>query len=181
MRNLALRAAEAARNTSELIEKTIKAVKAGNEMTVSTQDAFQANAELSGKISQLVDEIASASEEQAHGIAQVNTAVAEMDKVTQQTAANAEESASAAEEMNAQAKQMRMFVEELAAVVGVNVEDSGSSGRRSISTAAPGKPALPKPAERKKKNQGKQEKSTKQKPGDVIPFGQNEKESFKDF
>lgn len=181
VRNLALRAAEAARNTSELIEKTIKAVKAGNEMTVSTQDAFQANAELSGKISQLVDEIASASEEQAHGIAQVNTAVAEMDKVTQQTAANAEESASAAEEMNAQAKQMRMFVEELAAVVGVNVEDSGSSGRRSISTAAPGKPALPKPAERKKKNQGKQEKSTKQKPGDVIPFGQNEKESFKDF
>ena len=151
VRNLALRAAEAARNTSELIEKTIKAVKTGNEMTVSTQDAFQANAELSGKISQLVDEIASASDEQAHGIAQVSTAVAEMDKVTQQTAANAEESASAAEEMNAQAQQMRMFVEELAAVVGVEVEESGSSRRGSIPLAAPGKPALPKPAERKKK------------------------------
>jgi methyl-accepting chemotaxis protein len=181
VRNLALRAAEAARNTSELIEKTIKAVKAGNEMTVSTQDAFQANAKLSGKIGQLVDEIASASEEQAHGIAQVNTAVAQMDKVTQQTAANAEESASAAEEMNAQAKQMRMFVEELAAVVGVNVEDSGSSGRRSISAAPVGKPALPKPAESKKKNQGKQEKSPRRTPSDVIPFDQDEKESFKDF
>lgn len=60
-----------------------------------------------------MDEIATASEEQAHGIAQLNTAVTEMDKVTQQTAANAEESASAVEEMNAQAQQMRMYVAEL--------------------------------------------------------------------
>ena len=118
VRNLALRSAEAARNTSDLIEKTIKAVKNGNEMTASTQEAFRANAELSGKISQLVDEIATASEEQAHGIQQVNTAVAEMDKVTQQTAANAEESASAAEEMNAQATQMRGYIDDLAAVIG---------------------------------------------------------------
>jgi methyl-accepting chemotaxis protein len=181
VRNLALRAAEAARNTSELIEKTIKAVKTGNEMTISTQDAFQANAELSVKISQLVDEIASASDEQAHGIAQVSTAVAEMDKVTQQTAANAEESASAAEEMNAQAQQMRMFVEELAAVVGVDVEESDSSGRGSLPSAAVGKPALPKPAERKKRILVKHEKSTKKKPRDVIPFGKDDKESFKDF
>src|SRR5207344_2800536 len=48
VRNLALRSAEAARNTSDLIEKTIKAVKNGNEMTTSTQEAFRANAELSG-------------------------------------------------------------------------------------------------------------------------------------
>jgi len=52
-----------------------------------------------------VDEIATASEEQSHGITQVNTAVAEMDKVTQSTAANAEESAAAAEELNDQAEQ----------------------------------------------------------------------------
>ncbi len=118
VRNLALRAAEAARNTSELIEKTIKAVKNGNEMTASTQEAFRANADLSGKIAQLVDEIATASQEQAHGIAQVNTAVAEMDRVTQQTAADAEESASAAEEMNAQAVHMRGYIDDLAAVIG---------------------------------------------------------------
>ncbi len=181
VRNLALRAAEAARNTSELIEKTIKAVKAGNEMTVSTQDAFQANVKLSGKISQLVDEIATASVEQAHGIAQLNTAVTEMDKVTQQTAANAEESASAAEEMNAQAQQMRVYVEELAAVVGVSIGDSESSGRGAISTAGGVKPALPQPEGRKTKNQEKPGKSVKPKPGDVIPFDQDEKGSFKDF
>jgi len=110
--------AQAAKNTSDLIEKTIKAVKNGNEITVATQMAFKANADISGKIGQLVDEIATASQEQAHGIGQVNTAVADMDKMTQQTAANAEESASAAEEMNAQAKQMREYIDDLSAVIG---------------------------------------------------------------
>ncbi len=179
VRNLALRSAEAARNTSDLIEKTIKAVKNGNEMTASTQQAFRANAELSGKISQLVDEIATASEEQAHGIQQVNTAVTEMDKVTQQTAANAEESASAAEEMNAQAQQMRMYVEELAGVVGVDVSRSGQSGM--VRASAEQKPALPAPAGKKTKVRGGGEKSVRPKPDDIIPFGQEEKESFKDF
>ncbi|MBA4421673.1 MAG: methyl-accepting chemotaxis protein [Syntrophus sp. (in: bacteria)] len=181
VRNLALRAAEAARNTSDLIEKTIKAVKAGNEMTLSTQDAFQANVKLSAKISQLVDEIATASEEQAHGIAQVNTAVTEMDKVTQQTAANAEESASAAEEMNAQAQQMRIYVDELAGIVGVNMGDSGSTARGAITAATGGKRALSQIEGRKMKDQHMQGKSAKPKPGDVIPFDQADKDSFKDF
>jgi methyl-accepting chemotaxis protein len=118
VRNLAMRASEAAKNTSNLIENTIKAVRKGNEMTNATQEAFKENAAISKKIAQLVDEIATASEEQSHGITQVNTAVAEMDKVTQSTAANAEESAAASEELNAQAEQMKSFVEDLARVVG---------------------------------------------------------------
>jgi methyl-accepting chemotaxis protein len=129
VRNLALRAAEAARNTSELIEKTIQAIKKGNEMTVSTRDAFSANAELSGVIAQLVDEITEASQEQANGITQVNKAVAEMDRVTQQTAANAEESASAAEEMSAQAIRMGDYIEDLAAVI--------DGGRGAVGPALP--------------------------------------------
>ena len=126
VRNLAMRSAEAAKSTSNLIENTIKAVNHGSAITATTQEAFVANASIAGKIGQLVDEIATASEEQAHGISQVNTAVAEMDKVTQQTAANAEESASAAEELNAQASQMRGLVSELAAVIS----GSGSDGVR---------------------------------------------------
>jgi len=129
VRNLALRAAEAAKNTNNLIENTIKAVKSGNELTISTQEAFKENAEIAGKIAQLVDEIATASQEQAHGISQVNIAVAEMDKVTQQAAANAEESASASEEMNAQAEQMKVFVGELSAVVGGSSAHQGPSTR----------------------------------------------------
>jgi len=133
VRNLALRAAEAAKNTNNLIENTIKAVKRGNELTLSTQVAFKENADIAGKIAQLVDEIATASQEQAHGISQVNIAVAEMDKVTQQAAANAEESASASEEMNAQAEQMKVFVGELAAVVGGSSAHHGSSDRSASS------------------------------------------------
>jgi methyl-accepting chemotaxis protein len=105
VRSLALRAAEAAKTTGSLIEGTIKAIQHGNELTHQTQEAFKENAAISKKIAQLVDEIATVSEEQSHGITQVNTAVAEMDKVTQSTAANAEESAAAAEELNAQAEQ----------------------------------------------------------------------------
>jgi methyl-accepting chemotaxis protein len=56
-----------------------------------------------GKTTDLVGEIAAASQEQARGIEQVNTAVAQMDKVTQQNAANAEESANASEQLRAQA------------------------------------------------------------------------------
>ncbi len=131
VRNLALRAAEAAKNTSQLIENTIKAVENGNELTIATQAAVKDNAEISVKISQLVEEIATASQEQAHGIAQVSTTVANMDKVTQQQAANAEESASAAEEMNAQAAEMKVFVTDIIAVVDGARNDTGfnSTGR----------------------------------------------------
>jgi methyl-accepting chemotaxis protein len=118
VRNLAMRASDAAKNTSNLIENTMKAVRKGNELTNATQEAFKENAAISQKIAQLVDEIATASEEQAQGINQLNTTVAEMDKVTQSTAASAEESAAASQELNAQAEQMKVYVEDLVTVVG---------------------------------------------------------------
>jgi methyl-accepting chemotaxis protein len=118
VRNLAMRAAEAAKNTSNLIENTIKGVKNGNELTGLTQEAFKENVKIAGKIGNLIDEIAAASQEQSQGINQINIAVAEMDKVTQQTAASAEESASASEELNAQAEQMKGYVYDLAALIG---------------------------------------------------------------
>jgi methyl-accepting chemotaxis protein len=136
VRNLAMRAADAAKNTSDLIENTIKAVKNGNELTQSTKDAFKENMEISVKVAELVAEIAAASNEQAQGIEQVNTAVAEMDKVVQQVAANAEESASASEEMNAQSQQMRSIVDELVVVVnggkGHIAFDAGKTADRAV-------------------------------------------------
>jgi len=117
VRNLAMRAADAAKNTANLIEGTVKKVNAGGELVAKTNEAFGEVARSSAKVGQLVGEIAAASSEQAQGITQVNTAVTEVDKVTQQNAASAEESASAAEEMNAQAEQMRSFVGELNGLV----------------------------------------------------------------
>jgi len=74
------------------------------------------------QVDELVAEVTSASKEQTQGITQVNTAVGQMDKVTQSNAANAEESAAAAEELNAQAGTMKHTVAELLKLVGGNRE-----------------------------------------------------------
>jgi len=135
VRNLAMRSADAAKNTSSLIENTIKAIQRGNESTQQTQNAFKDQMAVASKIKDLVDEIAAATSEQSHGISQVNIAVAEMDKVTQRTAANAEESASASEELNAQAEQMKGYVAELVQIVGGSSHAVTSAGGRGASRA----------------------------------------------
>ncbi|MBN1765128.1 MAG: MCP four helix bundle domain-containing protein [Sedimentisphaerales bacterium] len=118
VRNLAMRSAEAAKNTAALIEDSVKNSQNGVDITSEVAKMLEEIVTSVGKTTELVGEIAAASQEQAQGIDQVNTAMAQMDKVTQQNAANAEESASAAEELNAQAKQMNNIVGELAAMVG---------------------------------------------------------------
>jgi methyl-accepting chemotaxis protein len=129
VRNLAMRASEAAKNTSNLIEGSVKKIKNGSDIVTKTNDAFVKVATGAKKVAELVGEIAAASNEQAQGVDQINKAVAEMDKVVQQNAASAEESASAAEEMNAQAETMKGFVGELAAVVGGSRNGHGNGGR----------------------------------------------------
>ncbi len=132
VRNLAMRASEAAKNTANLIEGTVKKVKDGSDIVDRTNEAFQQVASSSTKVGQLVSEIAASSNEQAQGIEQINKAVTEMDKVTQQNAANAEESASASEEMNAQAEQMKSMVDELVTMVG----GVSANGRKKPSSMA---------------------------------------------
>jgi len=117
VRNLALRSAEAAKSTSGLIQGTLNQVEHGDELVSKTYEAFEKVAESSSKVGSLLKEIDEASKEQSHEIDQVNTAVTEMDKVTQQNASNAEESASASEEINFQALKMRTMVTELLTLV----------------------------------------------------------------
>ncbi len=117
VRNLAMRAADAARDTSNLIEESVRQIKEGADLVDVTNKAFDEVAVQAEKVTHLVGEIAAASTEQAQGIAQVNAAVGEMDRVVQQNAATAEESASASEEMNAQADQMKSTVSELVGYV----------------------------------------------------------------
>jgi len=136
VRNLAMRAAEAAKSTSVLIEGTVKKVKEGSELVERTNTAFAEVSKSAAKVADLVSEIAAASHEQAQGIDQINKAVAEMDKVTQQTAANAEESASASEEMNAQAEQMKDIAAELMMLVGGRIESRSAASAASAPSQA---------------------------------------------
>jgi methyl-accepting chemotaxis protein len=136
VRNLALRAAEAAKNTSVLIEGTIKKVKEGSDLVSRSNSAFSEVTKSILGAGGLVGEISSASSEQAHGIDQLNKATAEMDKVVQENAANAEESASASQEMSAQAEQMKGFVGDLAAMIG-----GGEKGGKQKSRTSSGRKA----------------------------------------
>ena len=131
VRNLALRSAEAAKNTAVLIEGTVKKVGAGSELVEKTNAEFSKVEESSSKVGELVGEISAASNEQSQGIGQVNIAVTDMDKVVQQNAASAEESASASEELNAQAEQMKSIVNDLAIMVGGSGK-AKSETRRSV-------------------------------------------------
>jgi methyl-accepting chemotaxis protein len=117
VRNLAIRSAEAAKNTANRIEESVRKAKNGVEISDEVGKALNGIAASISKTSDLVGEIAAASQEQSQGIDQVNTAVAQMDKVTQQNAANAEESASASEELSSQAEQMQGIVTELVRLV----------------------------------------------------------------
>jgi methyl-accepting chemotaxis protein len=152
VRSLAMRAAEAAKNTSELIESTVTKVKNGAGLVDETKQAFDHVADSTGKVAELVGEIAAASTEQAQGIDQINQAMADMDKVTQSAAANAEETASASEQMNSQADSMQAFVNDLMAVIDGG--KSARSGMASLGQRDAGKkrqPRLPAPAAKKAK------------------------------
>ena len=117
VRNLAQRAAQAARETTGLIENSTSKAKEGTEVASEVGKALSAIVNDVTKVTDLIDGITKASEEQAQGVDQVNTAVSQMDRVTQQNASGAEESASAAEELSAQAQAVRGMVDELTGVV----------------------------------------------------------------
>ena len=110
VRNLAQRAAAAAKETTTLIEDSVNKSREGKA-------SVQAIVTGVAKVTELINGIARASDEQAQGVEQVNAAVAQMDKVTQQNAAGAEESASASEQLTAQAASTKALVDELMVLV----------------------------------------------------------------
>ena len=119
VRSLAQRSAIAAKETADKIADACTRSAQGVDLSVKVTAGLQQILEKSREVDRLVTEVATASNEQSEGIAQINTAVSQMDKVTQSNAANAEETASAAEELNAQSEELRNAAAQLAALVGV--------------------------------------------------------------
>jgi len=118
VRNLAMRAADAAKNTTTLIEGIVVKIQTGTVMVGKTNESFAKVASGAKKVGEIVSEMKAASDEQAQGIGQISNAIAEMDRVIQRNAANAEESASASEQMKAQAERLKEFVGQLTSLVG---------------------------------------------------------------
>jgi methyl-accepting chemotaxis protein len=120
VRNLAIRAATSAKNTSELIGKTIDRVKVGTEIITKINSTISKISSETEKVSGLLNSITNASEQQAQDIEKINQAIVEMEKVVQGNASGAEQSASTAEELNAQAEQMKSYAGELVRMIGEN-------------------------------------------------------------
>jgi methyl-accepting chemotaxis protein len=118
VRNLAQRCAQAARDTTALIEESISRSGSGKAKVDQVAAALRGVTEEVAKMKTLVDEVNLSSQEQVRGIGQIGKAIAQMEQVTQKAAANAEESASAAEELSAQSATLWGIVEQLTAMVG---------------------------------------------------------------
>ncbi|MDH3342195.1 MAG: methyl-accepting chemotaxis protein [Gammaproteobacteria bacterium] len=110
VRNLAGRSATAAKEIKELIQNSVVKVENGSKLVTESGGALSEIVDSVKKVSDIVAEIAAASKEQSDGIGQVNTALLQMDEMTQQNASLVEEAAAASEAMGAQAQELDALV-----------------------------------------------------------------------
>ncbi|MBU4034542.1 MAG: methyl-accepting chemotaxis protein, partial [Proteobacteria bacterium] len=107
VRNLAMRAAEAAKNTSELISGTVAKVNTGSQLVSEAGESFSQASQSQQRVGILVADISRSSKEQATSIVQLSNTINEVDAGTQQAASAAEETASASEELSAHAEMLK--------------------------------------------------------------------------
>ncbi len=110
VRNLASKSAEAAKNTTALIENSVNSVKNGTEIANETAQSLQAIIDGVGKTSELIGEISKATNEQATSINQVTLGVDQISSVVQTNSATSEESAASSEQLNSQAQMLKKLV-----------------------------------------------------------------------
>jgi methyl-accepting chemotaxis protein len=140
VRNLAMRSAEAAKTTAELIEQAVQNANGGVGLGEEVMQNLSDIEGRIGKVREVAAEIAASAEQQSQGIGQISVAVEQMNEVTQQVAANSEEAASASEELSSQAEVMRGLVGQF------RLSDGGSQGgtyRAAARPAAAYRPAAP--------------------------------------
>ncbi len=182
VRNLAMRAADAAKNTSGLIEGTVQKVQVGTSLVGETSNSFNTVTESSERIAVLISEIANSAEEQATALNQMNESLQEIENVTQSNASAAEEAAAASEELTGQADMMKSFVEDLLAFVEGRA--AGAGAPRMVATSrydSGGQPATAhlKSLPGNSSFVGKKERKTaSSRAEEVIPFDDDEFEDF---
>ncbi|KAB0854798.1 methyl-accepting chemotaxis protein II [Cronobacter sakazakii] len=131
VRNLASRSAQAAKEIKALIEDSVSRVDSGSVLVESAGETMQEIVGAVTRVTDIMGEIASASDEQSRGIDQVALAVSEMDRVTQQNASLVQQSAAAASALEDQASRLSQ------AVAAFRLAASRASAPRSVQTAAP--------------------------------------------
>ena len=169
VRALALRSAEAARDTNVMIETGQQRADMSVATAEEVEELLTRIRDMVQKVSGLMGQVAQGSQEQTRGIDQVNAAMSQMDGVTQSNAANAEENASSSEELSSQARELLAMVDDLVRVVGgaKSTADPAQEKEGPGSAAAPMQrrlaPAPAKPGARPA--QAKTAPQSSQKPG----------------
>ena len=107
VRNLAQKSAEAAKDTTALIDDTVKAVEQGSRLADNTANSLHEVVSGQKELSLLISEIAAASDEQANAVSQVTTGIDQISSVVQTNSATAEESSAASSELNDQGRNLR--------------------------------------------------------------------------
>ncbi|ELY3455309.1 methyl-accepting chemotaxis protein II [Cronobacter sakazakii] len=136
VRNLASRSAQAAKEIKALIEDSVSRVDSGSVLVESAGETMQEIVGAVTRVTDIMGEIASASDEQSRGIDQVALAVSEMDRVTQQNASLVQQSAAAASALEDQASRLSQ------AVAAFRLASARASAPRSVQTAAPASASL---------------------------------------
>jgi methyl-accepting chemotaxis protein len=177
VRNLAQRSAQAAKDTTTMIESNIDLSGNGVTVAVKVRDDLNEITVQTKKVSELMEEITAASQEQTQGIEQVNKAITQMETVTQENASNAEESASASEELSAQALNLREIVRQLSELVngtnGVGLETANYTGVSHLNmqhTSQSTTKALPEHGAAARQVEGPRHNSNKMLPGGKDGF-----------
>lgn len=168
VRALAQRSSHAAKETADRIRSAVEKSDRGVQISSDMETTLQEMVEKARKVDELISEISRASNEQSIGISQVNNAIAEMDQVTQTTAAHAEESASSAEQLSAQAQEMGNAIQKILTVVeGETFQEKPAPSK----TSSPLSKSAPSPKNTPSKMTLAQKAKT------IIPL----EDDFKDF
>jgi methyl-accepting chemotaxis protein len=117
VRNLAQRAANASKNAADLVDRIVTSIKVNASNTMETREHIIRNNELSLKVAAHLDEIAVASDEHQAGITQVEVAINQISKITQDTSAKAAEITASSTRLNAQAENLNLYMDDLQTLV----------------------------------------------------------------
>jgi len=110
VRNLASKSAEAAKDTGDMIQNSMEKAELGSQIAGGTAESLKEIVSGISESSELITEIAKASEEQSLGISQINIGIDQVAQVVQQNSATAEQSAAASEEMSSQSTMLEELI-----------------------------------------------------------------------
>jgi methyl-accepting chemotaxis protein len=123
VKNLATRSANAAKETTEMIEGSIQKSEIGTKIAKDTAEALNNIVDEIEKVATLVNDIAAASNEQDAGIAQINQGIVQVSQVVQNNSATSEESAAASEELSGQAELLKDLVDKFKLKKDINLHN----------------------------------------------------------